>query len=276
MGQYARAFTSLGSLGVVEQNDDTYKKLLNKHPQEESTKEFTHTAPSQPITFSIAQVQKGIKSFKRGSAPGLDGMRAEHLIVIASHLNGRDTNTLSSITNLVNHMVVGKVPDRFRPYMAGSRLFRVIKKDGSLRPIVVGNIFRRLTSKVMASVVAPKTKDIFYPSQLGVGHRNGCESIIHSMVRGLQDNPDKYLLQVDLVNAYRQADRVEMFKQVEKHLPECLDWVLSCYEVPSNMYFSDRVIHSAQGCQQGDPFSSVSFALNLQMIIDWINEEVLT
>ena len=105
----------------------------------------------------------------------------------------------------------------------------------------------------MASVVAPKTKDIFYPSQLGVGHQNGCESIIHSVVRGLQDNPDKYLLQVDLVNTYSQSDRVEIFKQVEKHLPECLDWVLSCYEVPSYMYFGKKSYTQCKGMPAGRP-----------------------
>ena len=64
-GQYARAFTSLGSLGIAKHNDDTYKKLLDKHPQDTSNQDFNHTSSSQPITFSVPQVHKGIKSFKR-------------------------------------------------------------------------------------------------------------------------------------------------------------------------------------------------------------------
>ena len=201
-------------------------------------------------------------------------MRAEHLISIIVHPLGRDTFTLQSITKLVNHMALDQVLDHICPYMAGSRLFGVIKKDSSLRPITVSNIFRRLTSKVMASAVAHKTKSIFYLSQLRVGQRNSCESIIHAVVRGLSDNPDKFLLQVDLINAYGQSDRVETFKQVDKHLPECLDWVLSCYEQPSYMFFGDRHILSAHGCQQGDPFSSITFALNLQPVLNRINREI--
>ena len=30
----------------------------------------------------------------------------------------------------------------------------------------------------------------------------------------LQDNPDKYVLQVDLINAFGQIDRMDAFKQV--------------------------------------------------------------
>ena len=35
----------------------------------------------EPLKLSVSQVKEGLNSFKKGSAPGPSGMRAEHLEV---------------------------------------------------------------------------------------------------------------------------------------------------------------------------------------------------
>ena len=48
----------------------------------------------------------------------------------------------------------GKVPQEVAPYLCGGRLHGANKKDGGLRPVNIGELIRRLTSKCVAGDVA--------------------------------------------------------------------------------------------------------------------------
>ena len=63
------------------------------------------------------------------------------------------------------------VPDSVKPYFCGARLHAAVKKDGGLRPIAVGNLMRRLVSKLAAAAVFDKVQDHLSPRQVGVGTR---------------------------------------------------------------------------------------------------------
>ena len=73
---------------------------------------------------------KAIKSFKKGSAPGPDGLRTEHLKVIVKTVPpNRQDKVIDAITELVNIMAVGTVPDTVAPYLCGATLHAGIKRD---------------------------------------------------------------------------------------------------------------------------------------------------
>ena len=84
--------------------------------------------------FFRDQVKKGIKSFKRGSAPRLDGCRAEHLqAMVGNGSSGWEVGALTTITNTVNYLATGDIPDTVRPFFFGARLHAALKKDGGIR-----------------------------------------------------------------------------------------------------------------------------------------------
>ena len=51
-----------------------------------------------------------------------------------------------ALKNLVILILEGKVPSEFRSYFFGAKLIALKKPDGRLRPIAVGNTFRRLSA----------------------------------------------------------------------------------------------------------------------------------
>jgi hypothetical protein len=55
------------------------------------------------------------------------------------------------------------------------------KRDGGIRPIVVGEIDRRLVSKIVCKAALSSAKTHFEPTQLGVGVKGGAEAIVHSV-----------------------------------------------------------------------------------------------
>ena len=170
-------------------------------------------------------------------------------------------------------MAAGKVPDHVRPFLCGARLVAGKKKDNSLRPIAIGNLLRRVVAKCFSSALAPKAAALLAPNQLGVGVRGGAEAVAHAVSEAVKDQPNLWVLQADLVNAFNSVDRGVVLEEVAKHFPECLAWAKTCYGDPSWLKFGMSTITSATGVHQGDPLAGLLFCLVLQIIVDTIEEE---
>ena len=229
----------------------------------------------------MSQVKKAIKSFKRGTAPGPDGMRPEHLKeALAAVAQNRSGRFQSAIVALVNFLSSGGLPDEVAPYMGGANMFAAKKKDGGYRPIAVGNTIRRLVSKCIAYAVAGRAAAILRPYQYGVGVRGGCEGLIHA-TRALMDDEEvqdesKWLLQVDFENAFNLLDRGKMMLEVRKHLPDIAYWVESVYGVEAVLNLGDSTILSEGGVHQGDPLASMIFSLGLLPLVELLARDIPT
>ena len=180
-GEYTRAIQALTSAGLAEQSPATTRAMKKKHPAA-NLPTFQPSSVSPQLTFSSEEVLKAAKSFRKGSAPGPDGLRGEHLKVALNRTTpNRQDNMLAALTRLVNVMAAGSVPDMVAPFLSGAKLHAGNKKDGGIRPIAVGNIMRRLTAKCFSYALANKAAGFLQPVQMGVAVRGGVEAIIHSV-----------------------------------------------------------------------------------------------
>ena len=171
-------------------------------------------------------------------------------------------------------MLAGQVPPEVAPYLCGARLYAGKKKDGGIRPIAVGNLTRRLTSKCAAVAMADRAAAMLSPLQVGFGVRGGAEAIVHAARKVMEDSGEKFLLQADLINAFNQADRGAALKEVAEHFPELLPWAITSYSTPSFLRFGTADISSDTGFHQGDPLAALLFALVLHPILIIIQEQV--
>ena len=78
-------------------------------------------------------------------------------------------NFLRALTNLVNVILEGNIPLELRPYFFGAILIALQKTDGVLRPIAVGNTFRRLPAKYAGYHVFESRQARYGNRQVGVG-----------------------------------------------------------------------------------------------------------
>ena len=86
-------------------------------------------------------VRKAIQSFPNGSAAGPDGLRPQHLkdwVVEAAD----DNPLLVAIVDLSNMRLEGKTPLPVRGTLFGATLLAIVKKQGGIRPIAVGYVWR--------------------------------------------------------------------------------------------------------------------------------------
>ena len=103
------------------------------------------------LTQCLPVVVRGVKSFPNGSAPGPSGLRPSHLReAVGCPSPDRSNRLISSLTAFINALASGQTPLPVRPYLCGATLLASPKKSGGLRPIAVGEVLRRLTSKCLA------------------------------------------------------------------------------------------------------------------------------
>ena len=84
-----------------------------------------------------------------------------------------------NLTSLVNTFLNGQIND-FARILFSANLTALRKKDVGIRPIAVGNILRRLASKVANHFASHKVSNLLRPVQLGVSVKNSCEAAVHS------------------------------------------------------------------------------------------------
>ena len=152
------------------------------------------------------------------------------------------------------------------------------KKGCGLRPIAVGEILRRLTSKCISRGVQAEAFCVLTPLQVGVGVPVGCEAIVHAVAHVHEDTnihpEERWTLLLDFSNTFNSVDWGSMFREVRDRIPSMAAWIESCYMAQPFLRLGEHTILSSCGVQQGDPLGPLGFAVNLQPIIEKIKAEM--
>ncbi|GJT99500.1 hypothetical protein Tco_1109839 [Tanacetum coccineum] len=183
-GHYTAAVRVLSSSGVAPYNDATLHELKAKHPFKSAPSLPDILIDHQHLIASWDVVLDRIKSFPRGTSCGRDGLRAQHLLDCLSGAAVAISDELvSSITQVVNLFLEGKCPMLLGEYIASAPLTPLVKPGGGIRPIAVGTIWRRLVSKVSATMIGHSLDGYLDGLQFGVRVPGGGEAIIHGCNR---------------------------------------------------------------------------------------------
>ncbi|GJW18223.1 hypothetical protein Tco_0025659 [Tanacetum coccineum] len=75
-------------------------------------------------------------------------------------------------------------------YIASAPLTLLVKPGGGIRPIAIGTIWRRLVSKVSATMIGHSLDGYFVGLQFGVGVPKGGEAILHAVNHLVEDRGD--------------------------------------------------------------------------------------
>ena len=125
-------------------------------------------------------------SFPNGSAAGPDKIVPQIFKDLVSKSNGSaGLNFLKSVTKLINLIGDGKIPEPLRPLFFGAKLIALIKIDGGLRPIAIGNTLRRIAPKCAGSKTLSERQIFFGSVQVGCGTKRGAEIAALSLLSKL-------------------------------------------------------------------------------------------
>ncbi len=274
LGRYGDAAKSLVSNGVANLSPAVVAELVEKHPQHFAAPErpVRPEQPVQPLRATPEKVEKAIRSFPRGTAGGNDGLHAQHLVdMLNTHRAANEDSILYTFTDFVNVCLAANLPLDLAPFMSSAPLTPLLKKDNSIRPIAVGEIWRRLVSKIASAHARHEVCGYLMPLQLGVGIPNATEAITHairSSVNKFGHLADRALFKVDFANAFNVIDRSVMLREVWKVCPSIAAWVEYCYASAPLLFIGDEAdIFSTTGVQQGDPLGPLLFAITLHILV---------
>ena len=200
-------------------------------------------------------------SFHSGTSPGPTGLRAQHLLdaVLPGHLDSFH-HTLAQVTTLLAR---GQACAAVAPVVAGAGLVAVPKPNGGVRPIAIGEIYRRLTAKCLLEEIRPDARRHFWPVQTGVCVPAGVDAAVHTVRAWANRNNNcqqKVLVKLDFHNAFNTISRKAVLDAVETDFPTLSRWAWWCYGQPSGLRFGGATLASAGGVQQGDPLGPLLFA----------------
>ena len=103
--------------------------------------------------------------------------------------------------------------------IGASRLIALPKSGSDVRPIAVGEVFRRLTAKVICHQKSSEFSS-FCPFQHGTATPGGAELLTHHIQFLLESNPSWSVLKTDVKNAFNSVSRQSILQQIAQDFPD--------------------------------------------------------
>jgi hypothetical protein len=276
-GNYKGAVRRLCSEDVIAANKNAaFTELKLKHPPVPSDrKDAVLPEASTPLLIVTEnEINSLIQSFPVGSSGGLDGLTPQHLKDLIK-IEGESSSLLQSVTHFVNFILKGDIPSIIRPVFFGGRLIALTKKDGGIRPIVIGNLLRRLCAKAANNFAKKSLATYFGQKQVVVGISGGMEAAVHATHRYLLHLPEGHAIcKLDFKNAFNSVRRDVVLNSVHQHVPEIYPFVYASYASASSLVYDCKIIDSSEGIQQGDPLGPLLFCLAIHPILQNCHSEL--
>ena len=156
--------------------------------------------------------------------------------------------------------------------ITASHLIPLVKGEGAVRPIGVGEVIRRIISKCVMKVVNLDVIEASGSFQVCAGQSSGSEAAIHAM-RNIFDADDTHaILLIDASNAFNVLNRAAALHNTGIMCPTMAAYAINTYRLPSRPFIvGGQELKSSEYTTQGDPLSMANGngndAISLQLLI---------
>jgi len=251
---------------------DTLAALTLTHPLP-ATDRRPATVPSSSSQLNALQVSdvhvsKAIRSFPAGSAGVPDGITPQHIKDLTLlQAPGISCELTTNLTNLVNLLLNGELPEYVREVIFEGSLIALQKKNDDIRPIAVGYTLRRLAAMCTCVIGSPTVASLA-PLQLGVGVPGGAEAAIHATRRYVSNMPaDHVIIKLDFKNAFNSLRRDAMLEAVERDVPEFCRFAHAADTVEPLLQYGNDTVKSREGPEQSDPLGPLMFCITIKPLL---------
>ncbi len=259
-GDLRAGLKAVTSMPPVPIDDAVLDKMASKHPHGSCSP--VDAPESVPYHFNSSDVLKELKSFPKNSTAGPFGVTPRTLL---DAWKSDCTPFNLAVVRFINALANAQLPVSLAPFLAGARLVGLPKGADDVRPIAVGEVWRRLAAKCLLAQVQEKIKSLFSGSQFGISCPGGVEILIHSFRQALESESVECFVKWDFKNAFNEINRTKMLSACSSLIPELFPFAQWCYQSESMLFYgaSCRIIPSACGTQQGDPLGPLLFCMLL-------------
>jgi hypothetical protein len=277
----------LNCLGPHQSPSEILDNLRCLHPQESTPPPLPNLQSHAPDWVTGEWLARQIRSCRMRVAHDQFGwtMRETWQPLLAHE------DILSSFAKAVFlPMAMGFQPPEFVPITIGGRLLGLPKphKPG-VRPICIGNVWRRLLAKGLLARQHVALEAYFlnhHPRvmQFCGGHANGATKLVQLLRTvyhaAMHCNSGDAIISLDMKNAFNTISRQHLFSCLGEHQRQFEDlfpYIQSHYgrhgELRVFLRGETHIIPSETGVHQGDPFGSTLFALGLHPLLIQLADE---
>ena len=147
-----------------------------------------------------------------------------------------------------------------RPFLA-ARLIPLDKQPG-VRPIAIGEVFRRVICKAIMSAIERDVLLAVTPYQLCVGIPSACEVAVGILGQEFQSESCDGILLVDASNAFNAMNRSAALHNIPRICPAAGRAFVNLYQSDIPLFLEGGLtVLSREGTCQGDPLAMAFYAL---------------
>ena len=230
--------------------------------------------PVNPILFDrlTPPLIRATATTISGSA-GPSGLDADAWQRLLTCFKAASDKLCAAMALAARRICTASVPPESMEAFTAARLIPLAKTSG-VRPIAVGEVFRRVIGKAIIQVINRDVRDVIFPYQLCVGIPSGCEVALHAMDQTFHQTNTEGVLCVDAENAFNSLNRQAALHNVPRLCPALGQVFCNTYQAPIRLFAAGGgEIASKEGTSQGDPLAMAIYAVATIPMIKAIAEE---
>lgn len=235
------------------------------------------------VSISEVSTMKTASKINGGGGPsGTDAVALHHWL-LRYGVSSRELRT--QISKLIMWMANSFPPWAAYRGFTASRLIALDKGQmKGIRPIGIGEIWRRLFSKVIIRETSFEVQESCSTDQLCAGLSCGIEGSIHTArlnFEALEDEDEAGFLLVDASNAFNEENRRVILWVMRHEWPSAARFSFNIYRhwgqlIVRNQSKPSLIIFSKEGVTQGDPLSMYMFGLGTLPLILFLSSKLPT
>ena len=271
-----RLLSQADQMGVAQPSPEVLHKLQEKHPPavpplpEALLPGLFHPVPSSLFDSLNGPLIQQTALASNGSAGpfGLDASDVRTLLCSKS-LGTKSSELSEALANMARRLCTEFVdPQPLRTFLS-CRLIPLEKGGGDIRPIGIGETFRRIVGKAVTKLLKPEIQKACGNLQECAGIEGGCEAAIHAMRDILQEDENEAALLIDASNAFNSANRGATLHNISILCPSFFPFLVNTYRIPLRLFVPawKKEIASTEGTTQGDPAAMPMYALSVIPLI---------
>ena len=262
-GEPIKGWKELHSPGLALPTPENFAHAMAKlrpHRQGPPALPAYHGPLWKPTTNRIAQA---VLKLRRNRARDPGGWSHELLIWLWHNPNNRD-----ELVKWV-HFIASPTLDTDLGITLAHAQVVLLNKPGrtSVRPILLVNIWRKLTSALLAAEALPMLGDLTASHQYG-HQKQGAAQLYLALSAHAERNPNHMTMQLDIANAFGSINRTKAYETIVEGMrtrgadPEWLSWLHHYMRQPTYIlppHQGGSAECTFDGIAQGDPASALIF-----------------
>ncbi len=255
--------------------------LKSKHPTAKTPDklpEYQNLPALIDINITADTVEKVSKNLS--GAAGLGGFDSKELSRWLLQYGTRSEKLRKTIAEFTSWLANDNPPwAAYRALMSG-RLLALDKCPG-IRPIGIGETFRRLMAKLVIAVTRNEAQIACGVDQLCAGLQAGIEGGIHAVQQiweSHKEEEDWGFLMIDARNAFNEINRTTMLWVIRHEWPAGARFCFNCYKhhailINRGDNGNSSILASREGVTQGDPLSMFCYGIGILPLIRQLKSE---